>query len=67
MVTINVDLSSVFFFMLGFLTCAGILIVLAIFYVIFPRISEAKRFFTFWLKIKDNEKKEKLKSQLSEE
>ena len=57
MVTIDVDLSALFFFMLGFITCAAFLIVFAILWVILPRIREAKRFFDFWLKIKDKENK----------
>jgi phage shock protein PspC (stress-responsive transcriptional regulator) len=58
MVTIEVSLSSLFFFMLGFLTCAALIIVFAILWVILPRISEAKRFFHFWLKLKEKKRDE---------
>ena len=56
MVSIDVNLSSLFFFMLGFLTCAAFIIVLAILWVVLPRVAEAKRFFNFWLKLKDRDK-----------
>ncbi|MBD3262976.1 hypothetical protein GF374_01185 [Candidatus Woesearchaeota archaeon] len=57
MVTVTVDLSSLFFFMLGFVSCAAIIVVFAILWVILPRINEAKKFFDFWLRIKDRKKK----------
>jgi predicted lipid-binding transport protein (Tim44 family) len=56
MVLIDVSLSSLFFFMLGFLAAISMVILLAILWVIFPKIGEAKRFFDFWLKIKDKNK-----------
>jgi len=59
MVVVEVSLSSLLFFILGFLTCAGIMIVMAILYVIFPRVSEARKFFNFYLKVKDNHKEKK--------
>lgn len=59
MVTIDVNLSSLFFFMLGFITCAALIIVFAILWVVLPRITEAKRFFNFWLKLKDKKLQEK--------
>jgi len=57
MVTIEINLTSLFFFMLGFISCAAIIIVFAILWVILPRIHEAKRFFEFWLKLKSKDKK----------
>ena len=45
MVVVDINLSSLFFFMLGFISCAAIIIVFAILWVILPRINEAKRFF----------------------
>lgn len=59
MVTIDINLSALFFFMLGFITCAAIIIVFAILWVILPRINEAKKFFDFWLRIKDRKKDKK--------
>ncbi len=56
MVLIDVSLSALFFFMLGFLTAISIVILLAVLWVIFPKIGEAKRLFDFWLKIKDKKK-----------
>ncbi len=58
MVVIDVSLSSLFFFMLGFLTAISIVILLAVLWVIFPKIGEAKRFFDFWLRIKDKKEKQ---------
>jgi hypothetical protein len=58
MVVISVDMSSLFFFMLGFLVAMGMVILLAIVWIIFPRLAEAKRFFQFWLRMRDKEKKE---------
>lgn len=56
MVVIEVSISELLFFMLGFLTCAGLIIVMAILYVVFPHVMEAKRFFNFYLKVKEKEK-----------
>ena len=58
---VSVELSSVnlVFFLLGFLACACLIVVLAIAFVIFPHITEAKRFFNFYLKVKSNERKNK--------
>jgi hypothetical protein len=58
MVVISVDMSSLFFFMLGFLVAIGMVVLLAIVWIIFPRLAEAKRFFQFWLRMRDKEKKE---------
>jgi hypothetical protein len=55
MVTINVNMSSLFFFLLGFISCAAMIIALAIVWVVFPKLAEAKRFFDFWLKVKDRQ------------
>ena len=59
---IDVNATAVIAFILGFVTCAAIVVILAIFYVVFPHITEAKRFFTFWLKVrsKANEEKKEL-------
>jgi len=62
MVTINVNMGSLFFFMLGFFTAVAIIILLAIVWVVFPKLAEAKRFFEFWLKL-NNKKKEDIKKQ----
>lgn len=59
MVTINIGLSSLFFFMLGFVSCAAMIIVFAILWAILPRIQEAKRFFEFWLKVKEKRENRK--------
>ncbi len=58
MVVIDVSLSSLFFFMLGFFAAVAMIVLLAIVWVLFPKLSEAKRFFDFWRKIneKDNKK-----------
>jgi hypothetical protein len=58
MVVISVDMSSLFFFMLGFIVAIGMVVLLAIVWIIFPRLAEAKRFFQFWLRMRDKEKKE---------
>ena len=58
MVMISVNMSSLFFFMLGFLVAIGMVVLLAIVWIIFPRLAEAKRFFGFWLKMRDKEKKQ---------
>jgi len=57
MVVIDISLSSLFFFMLGFFVAVAIIILLAIVWVLFPKISEAKRFFDFWRKLNDEGKK----------
>jgi len=57
MVSIEVGSASMIFFALGFLTCACLIVVLAIAFVVFPHITEAKRFFNFYLKVRDKEKK----------
>jgi len=59
MVTIELGVSSLFFFMLGFISCAAIIIAFAILWVVLPRITEAKRFFDFWLRIRDRKKDKK--------
>jgi len=41
MVVVEVSLSSLFFFMLGFFTAVAIIIALMVVWVIFPKISEA--------------------------
>jgi len=56
MVLINLNLSSIFFFMLGFVSCATMIIVFAVLWAILPKIHEAKRFFDFWLKLKKKNK-----------
>ena len=56
MVVIDVSLSSLFFFMLGFFAAVAMIVLLAIVWVLFPKLSEAKRFFDFCRKIKDNKK-----------
>lgn len=56
MATIDVSLNSLFFFMVGFVTALLLIILLAVFWVVFPRISEAKKFFDFWLKIRKTNK-----------
>jgi len=56
MVTIDINLGSLFFFMLGFMVAIGMIILLAVVWVIFPKLSEAKRFFEFWLKVKNKDK-----------
>jgi len=57
MVVIDVSLSSLFFFMLGFFTAIAMVVLLAILWIVFPKLTEAKRFFDFWNKIRDKEKK----------
>ena len=57
MVSIEINSASMVFFALGFLTCACLIVVLAIAFVVFPHITEAKRFFNFYLKVKDKEGK----------
>jgi len=59
MVLVEVNLSSLFFFLLGFFSAAAIIIVLMVVWVIFPKITEARKFFDFWLKVK-NKKPEEL-------
>jgi len=58
MVVIDVNVSSLFFFMLGFFTAVSMVILLAILWIIFPKLTEAKRFFDFWSKLKNKETKE---------
>ena len=58
MVLIDVSISSLFFFMLGFFTAIAIVVLLAIIWIIFPKLSEAKRFFEFWSKLKSKETKQ---------
>ncbi len=53
---INVDLNSILFFMLGFFTCAAVIVVIAILYVVLPKVKEARNFFKFYLGLKDKEK-----------
>ena len=57
MVLIDLDLSSLFFFMLGFFVAIAMIILLAILWIIFPKLTEAKRFFDFWSKLKNKEAK----------
>lgn len=57
MVLIDISLSSLFFFMLGFFAAVAMIILLAILWIIFPKLTEAKRFFDFWNKLKDREHK----------
>jgi len=57
MLSIELNSVNVLFFLLGFFTCACIIVVLAIAYVVFPHITEAKRFFDFYLKVKHKEQK----------
>lgn len=56
MVTIDINLGSLFFFMLGFMVAIGMVILLAVVWIIFPKLSEAKRFFEFWLKVRNKDK-----------
>ena len=56
MVLVEVNLSALFFFLLGFFSAAAIVIVLMIVWVIFPKSSEGRKFFEFWLKMKQNQK-----------
>ncbi|HIH13791.1 MAG TPA: hypothetical protein HA224_00880 [Nanoarchaeota archaeon] len=58
MVVVEVSLSSLFFFMLGFFTAVAIIIALMVVWVIFPKISEARKFFDFWLKVKNKQPEE---------
>jgi len=58
MVLIDVNLSSLFFFMLGFFTAVAMIILLAVLWIVFPKLTEAKRFFDFWAKLKNKETKE---------
>ena len=58
MVVVEVSLSSLFFFMIGFLTAVAIIIALMVVWVIFPKISEARKFFDFWLKVKNKQPEE---------
>jgi hypothetical protein len=55
MVSIDFSSTNMLFFLLGFLFCACLIVVLAIAFVVFPHITEAKRFFNFYLKVKDKE------------
>jgi hypothetical protein len=57
MVVFEINLGSLFFFMLGFLVAIGMVVLLAIVWIIFPKLAEAKRFFHFWLKMRDDRKK----------
>ncbi len=57
MVVFEINLGSLFFFMLGFLVAIGMVVLLAIVWIIFPKLAEAKRFFKFWLKMRDDGKK----------
>ncbi|MBS3065224.1 MAG: hypothetical protein J4451_01855 [DPANN group archaeon] len=57
MVVIDVSLSSLFFFMLGFFAAVAMVVLLAIVWVLFPKLSEAKRFFDFWRKLNEKESK----------
>ena len=57
MVVIDISLGSLFFFMLGFFTAIAMVILLAILWIVFPKLTEAKRFFDFWKKLKDKEHK----------
>ncbi len=57
MVIIDLNLSSLFFFMLGFFTAVAMIILLAILWIIFPKLTEAKRLFDFWSKLKHKENK----------
>lgn len=54
---IDISLGSLFFFMLGFFTAIAMVILLAILWIVFPKLTEAKRFFDFWKKLKDKEHK----------
>jgi len=58
MVLVEVNLSALFFFLLGFFSAAAIVIVLMIVWVIFPKISEGRKFFEFWLRMKRGEKEQ---------
>ena len=57
MVSIELSSANMLFFLLGFLVCGCLIVVLAIAFVIFPHITEAKRFFNFYLKVRDKEKR----------
>lgn len=57
MVLIELSSANLLFFIIGFFTCACLIVVLAIAYVVFPHITEAKRFFNFYLKVRAKEKK----------
>lgn len=53
MVLVEVNLSALFFFLLGFFSAVAVIVALMIVWVIFPKISEAKKFFEFWLKVRN--------------
>ncbi len=57
MVAIELTATNMLFFLVGFFSCACFILVLAISYVVFPHITEAKRFFNFYLKVKDKDRK----------
>jgi len=57
MVVFEINMGSLVFFMLGFLVAIGMVVLLAIVWIIFPKLAEAKRFFQFWLKMRDDGKK----------
>jgi hypothetical protein len=58
MVAIELSSANMLFFLLGFLVCGCLIVVLAIAFVVFPHITEAKRFFNFYLKVKSKERKD---------
>ncbi len=60
MVLVEVNLGALFFFLLGFFSAAAIIIVLMIVWVIFPKISEGRKFFEFWLKMRKSKEQVKL-------
>ena len=57
MVAVDISYANLLFFLIGFFTCACLVVVLAVAFVVFPHLTEAKRFFNFYLKVKDKEKR----------
>lgn len=57
MVSIELSSTNLLFFLIGFFTCACLMVVLAVAFVVFPHLTEAKRFFNFYLKVKDKERR----------
>mgnify|MGYP001572469346 FL=1 len=56
MVLVEVNLSALFFFLLGFFSAAAIIIALMIIWVILPKVTEGRKFFELWLKMKRQDK-----------
>ena len=58
MVLVEVNLSALFFFLLGFFSAAAIIVVLMVVWVILPKMTEARKFFEFWLKVRNKNPEE---------